>query len=128
MKNNKRGDVLIGLLIGLAVGAAMLFVNSGETAQRMADSTGRDTSQWDVIANEPGKSTMTILAPAAAGAGIGFVLEEAFGGKDKGGSSQDNNIRVNTEGNVNITVIGNQDNDTRMDTRTDTRTETRTNQ
>jgi len=122
--NSKSGEAMTFALIGLLVGAAMLYVNSGSTAQQMADATGKDTSQWDVIAEQPGKSAATLLLPAAAGWGIGVILDSASG--KSGGSSQDNNIRVNTDGNVNVTIIGNQDNDTQM--RTDTRNDTRTNQ
>jgi len=122
--NSKSGEAMTFALIGLLVGAAMLYVNSGSTAQQMADATGKDTSQWEVIAEQPGKSAATLLLPAAAGWGVGVILDSASG--KSGGSSQDNNIRVNTDGNVNITVIGNQDNDTQM--RTDTRNDTRTNQ
>jgi hypothetical protein len=118
--NSKSGEAMTFALIGLLVGAAMLYVNSGRTAQQMADATGKDTSQWDVIADEPGKSAATLLLPAAAGWGVGVMLD-GVSGKSRG-SSQDNNIRVNTDGNVNVTIIGNQDNDTRMDSRTDTRT------
>jgi len=122
--NSKSGEAMTFALIGLLVGAAMLYVNSGSTAQQMADATGKDTSQWEVISNEPGKSAATLLLPAAAGWGVGVILDSASG--KSGGSSQDNNIRVNTDGNVNVTIIGNQDNDTQM--RTDTRNDTRTNQ
>jgi hypothetical protein len=122
--NSKSGEAMTFALIGLLVGAAMLYVNSGSTAQQMADATGKDTSQWEVISNDPGKSAATLLLPAAAGWGVGVILDSASG--KSGGSSQDNNIRVNTDGNVNISVIGNQDNDTQM--RTDTRNDTRTNQ
>jgi len=122
--NSKSGEAMTFALIGLLVGAAMLYVNSGSTAQQMADATGKDTSQWDVIAEQPGKSAATLLLPAAAGWGVGVILDSASG--KSGGSSQDNNIRVNTDGNVNVTIIGNQDNDTQM--RTDTRNDTRTNQ
>jgi hypothetical protein len=122
--NSKSGEAMTFALIGLLIGAAMLYVNSGSTAQQMADATGKDTSQWEVISNEPGKSAATLLLPAAAGWGVGVMLDSVSG--KSGGSSQDNNIRVNTDGNVNISVIGNQDNDTQM--RTDTRNDTRTNQ
>jgi hypothetical protein len=122
--NSKSGEAATFALIGLLIGAAMLYVNSGSTAQQMADATGKDTSQWEVISNEPGKSAATLLLPAAAGWGVGVMLDSVSG--KSGGSSQDNNIRVNTDGNVNISVIGNQDNDTQM--RTDTRNDTRTNQ
>jgi hypothetical protein len=51
--NSKSGEAMTFALIGLLVGAAMLYVNSGSTAQQMADATGKDTSQWDVIAEHP---------------------------------------------------------------------------
>jgi hypothetical protein len=117
MKKNS-GEVVIGLLIGLAVGAAMLYVKSGQEAQERANQMGVAVSQWDVVTEQPGKSTLTVIAPTAAGAGIGWLLDEVSGGSDNGGGNV--NINASTgEGNVTVSVIGNQDNDTSTNTRND---------
>jgi gas vesicle protein len=116
MKTNS-GEIVIGLLIGIFVGAATLYVKSGQEAQERANQMGVSVSQWDVVAEQPGKSTLTVIAPAAAGAGIGWLLEEVSGGSDNGGGNV--NINASTsEGNVTVSVIGNQDNDTSSNTST----------
>ena len=125
--NSKSGEAIVGLLVGLALGATMLYVNTGNKAQVMANEMGVEVSQFDVIVEEPGKSAATILLPAAAGWGVGFALDELSGKSDKS-SEQNNNVRVNTEGDVNVSIIGNQDNDSSSTTRTDTRTEGSNNQ
>jgi len=121
---NKRGDaIIIGLLIGLAIGGAMLYVESGNEAQERANATGYPIHQSEVIAENPGRSAVMVFGPAVAGAGVGWALTEMSGSK-KSNSSRDNDVRVDVyQGNVNISVSGDtqQDNDTT--TRTDTRTE-----
>lgn len=113
--NSKSGEVVIGLLIGLAVGCVMLYVGSAREAQNRADATGVAVNQWTVISEEPGDSTLKVIAPAAAGAGIGWLLEEVSG-SDKGGRNTSISIRDN-DGNVNINVgDSSEDNDTRTDT------------
>jgi hypothetical protein len=130
MKKNS-GEIVIGLLVGLAIGAAMLFVNSGNEAQQMANATGVDTSPIDVIADQPGKSALTLFGPAVAGAGVGWALQELSSGDSE--ASRDNNIKVNDNSgtvNVNVRGDGGDSSSVRTDTRTDssTRTDTRSNQ
>jgi hypothetical protein len=116
MKRNS-GGVVIGLLVGLAIGAAMLWINSGNEAQLRANETGVETSQVDVIADAPGKSALTLFGPAVAGAGVGWALQEMSGDNN---ASRDNNVRINdNQGSINVTIRG----DGATTTRTDTRTE-----
>ena len=122
MKSNS-GEVVLGLVIGIAIGAVLLYVKSGELAQQRANATGIAVSQWDVVTETPGKSTLTVLAPAAAGAGVGWLLEEVTGGSDNG-NQRNNQVSVNgNEGTVSISISGDQSNtsSTRTDTRNDTR-------
>ena len=117
MKKNS-GEIALFALIGLLIGSTMLYINTGREAQARANTLGVSVSQWDVVKEEPGKSTLTVLAPAAAGAGVGWLLDEVTGGKDDGGG----NVNVNAstrEGNVTVSVVGNQDNDTSTNTRND---------
>lgn len=117
MKKNS-GEIALFALIGLLIGSTMLYINTGREAQARANTLGVSVSQWDVVTENPGKSTLTVLAPAAAGAGVGWLLDEVSGGSDNGGG----NVNVNastSEGNVTVSVIGNQDNDTSTNTRND---------
>ena len=124
MKKNS-GEIVIGLLVGLAIGAAMLWINSGNEAQLRANETGVATSQVDVIADAPGKSALTLFGPAVAGAGVGWALQELSGGGSE--ASRDNSVRINdNDGTVNVNIRG--DGGDSSSTRTDTRTDTRTNQ
>ena len=104
MKKNS-GEVVIGLLIGLAVGAAMLYVKSGQEAQERANQMGVAVSQWDVVTEQPGKSTLTVIAPAAAGAGIGWLLDEVS--SDDESSGNQNQVSITGDGN---NVVINRDN------------------
>jgi hypothetical protein len=119
---NKRGDaIIIGLLIGLAIGGAMLYVESGNEAQERANATGYPIHQSEVIAENPGRSAVMVFGPAVAGAGVGWALTEMSDSK-KSNSSRDNEVDVQTYyGNVTISVAGDteQDNDTTTDTRTE---------
>ena len=101
---NKRGDVVIGVLVGLAVGAILLYVETGRVAQERADKTGLSTSQAEVIGDEPGKSALTILGPAVAGAGVGWVLDNMNGDSNK--DSRDNVIEVNGYEPITIEISG----------------------
>jgi type II secretory pathway pseudopilin PulG len=120
---NKRGDaIIIGLLIGLAIGGAMLYVESGNEAQKRANATGYEIHQSEVIAENPGRSAVMVFGPAVAGAGVGWALTEMSDSK-KSNSSRDNDLDIQTYyGNVNVTVSG----DTRQDNDTTTTTDTRT--
>ena len=112
MKKNS-GEIILGLLIGLGIGIAILTVESSNRAQEIANSTGMATSPLEVIAGEPGQSALTIFGPAVAGAGLGWVIDEL--GNDSSndsGNSRDNTISVGGEdNNVSVTIIGDQDND-----------------
>jgi hypothetical protein len=118
---SKRGDaIIVGLLVGLAIGAAMLYVESGNEAQKRANATGYEIHQSEVIAENPGRSAVMVFGPAVAGAGVGWALTEMSGSKKS--SSRDNDVRVDAyQGNVNITITG----DTQQDNDTTTRTDTR---
>ena len=122
---SKSGEVVIGLLVGLAIGAAILIVNSGNEAQQMANATGMDTSPIDVIADNPGKSALTLFGPAVAGAGVGWALQELSGGDSE--ASRDNNVRINdNDGTVNVSIRGDGGDSSSVRTDTNTRTDTRT--
>jgi len=124
-KQSEAGDIVIGLLVGLAIGAAMLWINSGNEAQELANASGRPVSQAEVIAEDPGKSALTLFGPAVAGAGVGWALQELSG--DNNESSRDNNIRINdNSGSVNVNVRG--DGGDSSSVRTDTKTDSRVNQ
>ena len=100
--NKKSGEIVIGLLVGLAVGAAILIIDAGNEAQEVANRTGVGTSAMDVIADQPGQSTFTLLGPAAAGAGIGWAIDELSGKNEE--KTEDSSIQV--DGNGNVIVIG----------------------
>lgn len=115
---NKSGSIVIGLLIGLAIGSLALYIKSGDEAQRIANATGRDVHQMEVIADQPGQSAITVFGPAIAGAGVGWVLEEITDKKSGKGDQQNNEVSIVAEdGNVNVNITGDQDNDT--ETRSD---------
>jgi hypothetical protein len=118
-KDDKSGEVVLGLLVGLAIGVAALVINAGGEAQMRADASGREVALMDVIVDEPGKSALTVFGPAAAGAGIGWALEEMSGGNS--GNQRNTSINIDgNEGTVSVNV-----GDSRSDNRTDTRTDTR---
>jgi hypothetical protein len=94
MKKNS-GEVIIGALIGLAVGAVMLWINAGNYAQTQANSTGMEVSSAQYLSDEPGISLMTVIGPSAAGAGIGWALEE-FSSSNSDGSSESESGRDST--------------------------------
>ena len=73
----------------------------GEVREEVANRTGISTSPLDVIADQPGQSTFTLLGPAAAGAGIGWAIDELSGKNDE--KTEDNSITV--EGNGNVVVV-----------------------
>jgi hypothetical protein len=119
MKRNS-GEIVIGLLVGLALGGIALWINSSNYAQEKANRLGRDVSQAEYLEEYPGKSVLTVVAPAAAGAGVGWLLDEAgVGGKDKK-TNIENQTSVNVSGQYNSVSVNS------GDTTTTTTTETRT--
>lgn len=108
MKSHKSGEATTLALVGLLIGAAMLYINTGAEAQRRADLSGRDVHQFEVIQEQPGTSAATLLLPAAAGWGVGYMLDEISGKSSS--SSRDTHINVESDGDVDINV-GDQDND-----------------
>lgn len=109
-KRRQSGEALIGgLLIGLAVGLVYSYFHASQTAQEVANATGSDQEvieHYDFI---------KLVVPAAAGAGIGWILDEVSSEDDKGRRTS---INVSdNDGSVNINV-GDQDNDSSIDTET----------
>lgn len=113
MKRNS-GEIVIGLLVGLAIGAAMLWINSGNYAQEKANELGMEVSSAQYLSDKPGTLVLTVIAPAAAGAGVGWLLDE-LSGDDKGESTS---ISINGEYNT-VNISGDTSTETRTDTRTD---------
>lgn len=115
MKTNSGEAIVLGLICGLILGGVMLYVQSGNYAQEKANMSGREVHQSEYLSDEPGKSALTVFAPALAGAGVGWALEEMSNNGKSGNSSRDNEVRLEVyQGNVNISVSGDtqQDNDT----------------
>lgn len=111
----KRGEVVIGLLVGLAIGSAMLWVNSRNYAQETANLSGRPVSQFEYLSQYPLESTITIVAPAGAGLGIGWLVE-TLSSSSGGNSSRDNVVSVGGEdNNVSVTISGDSDDDTNQE-------------
>lgn len=104
MKRNS-GEIVIGLLVGLAVGAAMLWINSGNYAQELANSSGMDTSPAVYLTDKPGTSLLTVLTPAAGGAGLGWLLEEMAGDEDQKTEKVENQTTISVNGRDNEVVI-----------------------
>lgn len=115
----KQGSVELGILVGLLIGSVALWINSGERAQELANAQGREVSQWEAIQESPGKSMLTVVGPGAAGAGIGWLLDEVSGGSS-GNSSESTSVTIEGEGNS-VVISRDQDNDSSASTRTDTR-------
>lgn len=115
-KESQRGDVLVGLLIGLFVGGAMLYIQAGNYAQKIANETGQPVPNSALLADQPGESLIKVVAPAAAGAGIGWVLDQ-LGKEDR--KSRDINIH-HIDDSVITVDTGNSDDDTTVNTETST--------
>lgn len=115
---NKRGEVVTGLLIGLAVGGIIWLVNANNYAADKANREGGTVYFSEYAKDEPAESAVTVFGPAAAGAGIGWLLDTLSGG-GKGGNSRDNNIDIDAEGGVYVTVSG--DSSVHTESRTDIR-------
>lgn len=109
--NSKSGEIALFALIGLLIGSTMLYINSGREAQVRANATGLTVSQWDIVTENAGKSTLTVLAPAAAGAGVGWLLDEVLGDEKKSGSQN----RVTIDGDGNNVVINRDNSETGID-------------
>lgn len=117
---NERGDAALFALIGLLIGSVMLYVESGNKAQEQANLTGREVHQANVIRDDIGTSAATLLLPAAAGWGVGYVLDNVAGseGDEK---SQDNGIEISGNSSpVTVNITGNPQTET---TTTDNSTE-----
>lgn len=118
MKTNSGEAIVLGLICGLILGGVMLYVQSGNYAQEKANALGREVHQSEYISDEPGKSALIVFAPALAGAGVGWALQE-MSDDGKSGGSRDNSVRVDVyEGNVNVNIRGDGGDSTRTDTRT----------
>lgn len=114
--NSKGGSIVIGLLIGLAIGSLALYIKSGDEAQRIANETGRDVHQMEVISEQPGQSALTIFGPAIAGAGVGWALQEITDNGSDSSDEQNNEVSIVADyGNVNVNITGDQDNDPQTD-------------
>lgn len=121
MKKNS-GEIIIGVLVGLAIGAAMLFINSGNYAQELANSTGVDTSRAEYLTDQPGTSILTVIAPAVAGAGVGWLLEETgVTSKKENKTTVERQTQIQVTGDDNNVVVGD---GTINDTETSTTTPT----
>lgn len=118
MKRNlkKRGEVMLAILIGLAVGCVVTWVSASKKAQDLANESGREVAVGDVIVDNPGESLAYPMIGAAAGWGVSKLLA---GGDNSKSSSQDNAVRISADGNVNVTISGNSS--SRTDNRNDTR-------
>lgn len=102
MKRNS-GEIVIGLLAGLLIGAASLFVVSGNHAQRVANETGQSTSLLEYPRENPGKSALWVVTPTLAGAGIGWAID----GLSSDSKKQENKVyNINAGNNVVITGDG----------------------
>ena len=112
---NKRGEVVTGLLIGLAVGGIIWLVNANNYAAEKANKQGGTVYFSEYAKDEPAESALVVFGPAAAGAGVGWLLDAISG--DKGGSSRDNNIDIRSNGGVSVVVSG--DSDVRTDNDTE---------
>lgn len=112
---NKRGEVVTGLLIGLAVGGIIWLVNANNYAAEKANKQGGTVYFSEYAKDEPAESALVVFGPAAAGAGVGWLLDAISGDKD-GGSSRDNNIDIRSNGGVSVVVSGDSEVTTDNDT------------
>jgi hypothetical protein len=115
--NKQSGEVVLGLLVGLAIGAVMLWINAGNYAQEVANQTGQPVSTYQYIEDEPGVSAITVLLPAAAGAGVGWLIEEAGGGSKGSRSGSSANVNITGENNV-VNIRGDEEGDVSQNTST----------
>lgn len=112
---NKRGEVVTGLLIGLAVGGIIWLVNANNYAAEKANQQGGTVYFSEYAKDEPAESALVVFGPAAAGAGVGWLLD-AISGDKGGGSSRDNNIDIRSNGGVSVVVSGDSEVTTDNDT------------
>jgi len=85
--NNRSGEVIIGALIGLAIGAIALMINSGNWAQEEANRLGQPVKTTEYLREKPAMSALTLLGPPLAGAGIAYAIDQASGSSGSKGSS-----------------------------------------
>ena len=114
--NSRSGEVLTLVLVGVAFGVAALWVDAYNRANERAEQVGGYVYTWDMVKEEPGKAIAYPVIGAAAGWGVGKLLDSGDGG---GGSSRDNNIDIDAEGGVYVTVSG--DSSVQTENRTDIR-------
>jgi hypothetical protein len=118
MRRNS-GEVVTGLLIGLAVGALIAFVRAGNYAQVRANQTGQDVSVFAYFQEQPGEASVVVISPALAGAAIGWVMDEVTDDSKSSPSSQGSTANVNVTGENNVVNIrGDESNANRTDSRT----------
>lgn len=108
MKRNSGETLIAGLLIGLCLGGIMAYLAASNEAQEVANATGQEQEIM------PHVEWTKVLVTGAAGAGIGWALDNVVG-DDDGGRNTSINVRDN-DGNVNINVgDSSEDNDTSND-------------
>lgn len=114
--SNRSGEVMTIMLVGLAFGVAALWIDAYGRANERAEQVGGYVYTWDMVKEDPVKAVSYPVIGAAAGWGVGKLLDAGEGG---GGSSRDNNIDIDSEGGVYVTVSG--DSSVQTDSRTDIR-------
>ena len=81
--NKKSGEIVTGLLVGLAVGLSMLWVMAHNDAVERSNATGEAAQQFDFVRDNPTKSAVVVAVPTLAGGGIGMLVENLKGGNSK---------------------------------------------
>jgi len=105
--NSKSGEVLTLVLVGLAVGVAALWVDAYGRASERATKTGQYEYTWDHVKEEPAKAIGYPVLGAAAGWGVGKLLNS--GGNGGRGDSRDNNVDINSDSYVVVNISGDSD-------------------
>ena len=81
MKRNS-GEVIKAVLIGLAIGAIASVVHYNGYAQQRANETGQEFGVGDYVAEKPLMAIGLPVAGAAAGWGVGAILDNKASNKD----------------------------------------------
>lgn len=108
---NNSGEALTAILVGLAVGCVVAWFSAAEKAQQRADVTGEDVAVFDMVKEEPAQSIGYPILGAAAGWGVSKLLD---GGNNSKSNSRDNNVNIDSDGNVVVNIAG--DTSTSVDT------------